>query len=228
MAVDLSPLFISLRTTLVSICIVFFLGTATAAWVMTCSRRLKGFFDTLFSIPLVLPPTVVGFLLLLLLGKNSFLGQVLNAINVQIIFTWQATVISGVVVSFPLMYRTTRGAFEQIDRNITDAARTLGLKEWVIFFRITLPLSLPGLMAGVVLSFSRTLGEFGATLMVSGNIPRQTQTIPIALFFAVESGDMSLAYLWVAVIMLLSLISILLLNLWNGKAQKAASGRWPI
>lgn len=190
---ELMPLWISLKTTLVSTAIVFFLGIAAARLVMQLPARARGILDALFTLPLILPPTVLGFFLLLLLGNSSPLGQMLKGLGVNLIFSWTATVISGTVVAFPLMYRTARGAFEQVDRAVIDAARTLGLAKRTIFMKILLPLSMPGLMAGTVLSFSRTLGEFGATLMIAGNIPGKTQTLPIAIFFAVESGDMKAA-----------------------------------
>jgi len=190
---ELMPLWISLKTTLVSTAIVFFLGIAAARLVMQLPARARGILDALFTLQLIMPPTVLGFFLLLLLGNSSPLGQMLKGLGVNLIFSWTATVISGTVVAFPLMYRTARGAFEQVDRAVIDAARTLGLAKRTIFMKILLPLSMPGLMAGTVLSFSRTLGEFGATLMIAGNIPGKTQTLPIAIFFAVESGDMKAA-----------------------------------
>ncbi len=225
MAFDLSPLWISLKTTLVSTVIVFFLGIGVAQWVINLSPRAKNILDALFTFPMILPPTVLGFFLLLLLGNSSPLGQLLKALDLKVIFSWSATVISGSVVAFPLMYRTARGAFEQIDRTVIDVARTLGLSQRKIFTKILLPLSLPGLMAGTALSFSRTLGEFGATLMIAGNIPKKTQTIPLAIFFAVEGGDMKTALIWVALIMLLSLLSMVLQSLWSSRSQATASRR---
>jgi len=145
--------------------------------------------------------------------------------GMNIIFKWSATVISGSVVAFPLMYRTARGAFEQVDRTVIDVARTLGLSKRTIFMKILLPLSLPGLMAGTVLSFSRTLGEFGATLMIAGNIAGKTQTLPIAVFFAVEGGDMKTALTWVSLIMLLSLLCMVLQSLWSYRSKVMVSRR---
>lgn len=222
---DLTPFWISLKTTLVSTVIVFFLGIAAARWVMKLPAKTRGIMDTLFTFPLLLPPTVLGFFLLLLLGNSSPLGQLLKGMGMNIIFRWTATVIAGSVVAFPLMYRTARGAFEQVDRNVIDVARTLGLSKRTIFMKILLPLSLPGLMAGTVLSFSRTLGEFGATLMIAGNIPGKTQTLPIAIFFAVEGGDMKTALTWVSLIMLLSLFCMVLQGLWSYRSKAMVSGR---
>jgi len=222
---ELMPLWISLKTTLVSTAIVFFLGIAAARLVMQLPARARGILDALFTLPLILPPTVLGFFLLLLLGNSSPLGQMLKGLGVNLIFSWTATVISGTVVAFPLMYRTARGAFEQVDRAVIDAARTLGLAKRTIFMKILLPLSMPGLMAGTVLSFSRTLGEFGATLMIAGNIPGKTQTLPIAIFFAVESGDMKAALTWVGLIMLISLFCMVLQGIWGYRSRIMVSGR---
>lgn len=222
---ELMPLWISLKTTLVSTAIVFFLGIAAARWVMQLPARARGIMDALFTFPMILPPTVLGFFLLLLLGNSSPLGQMLKRLGLNLIFSWTATVVSGTVVAFPLMYRTARGAFEQVDRTVIDVARTLGLAKRTIFMKILLPLSMPGLMAGTVLSFSRILGEFGATLMIAGNIPGKTQTLPIAIFFAVEGGDMKTALTWVGLIMLISLLCMVLQGLWNYRSRTMASGR---
>lgn len=212
---DLSPLWISCKTAVTSTIITFFLGIA-AAWFM--SRRkgsFKVFLDAIFTLPMVLPPTVLGFFLLLIFGKNGPIGKVLFSLGLHLIFSWPATVIAATVVSFPLMYKTTLGAFHQLDKNISNAARTLGTSEWRIFWTITVPLAWPGIAAGTVLSFARALGEFGATLMMAGNIPGKTQTIPIAIFFSVEGGDMKTAMYWVLIIFLLSLAVIFSTNYWS-------------
>ena len=171
--------------------------------------------ESLLTAPLVLPPTVVGFLLLLLFGKNGFIGRILDYFGITIIFSWYATVIAATVVSFPLMYKTALGAFQQIDANLIACARTLKASEWRIFWRILLPLSKPGLIAGTLLSFARALGEFGATLMLAGAIPGKTETIPIAIFIASESGAVDRA-LWLVVVMLvISLGIITTVNYWT-------------
>jgi molybdate transport system permease protein len=175
----------------------------------------------------VLPPTVVGFILLLLLGRRSFIGHALEQIGITIVFSWPATVIAATVVAFPLMYRTTLGAFEQVNPNLLDAARTLGASERVVFRRVLLPLAAPGVLAGTVLAFARALGEFGATLMLAGNIPGRTQTMPIAIFSAVEGGDKGAALLWVVLIVLLSMAMIRLLNRKGGVRQPARKQRIP-
>lgn len=203
--IDLSPIWISLKTAATATGITFFLGIAAARWMQGYRGKGKGLIDGIFTSPLVLPPTVVGFLLLLLLGKNSPIGQVLNHLGINVIFTWSATVIAATVVAFPLMYKTTLAAFKQIDPNLLAGARTLGASEWAVFWRVLLPLAKPGLIAGTLLSFARALGEFGATLMLAGSIPGKTQTIPVAIFFAAESGAMNEALIWVVAILVISL-----------------------
>lgn len=207
---DFSPLYTSLKTAGVSTIITFFLGIYLA-WKISKWKN-KTFWDTLFTLPMILPPTVLGFFLLLIFGKRGFVGEVLDKINMNIIFSWSATVITAVVVSFPLMYKTAKGAIEQIDVNIINAARTMGVSEFRIFYKIILPLAWPGILAGLGLSFARALGEFGATLMLAGNIPGKTQTIPIAIYFAVEGGDMDLAMKWVFIIFTISLSTMFLMN----------------
>lgn len=214
MTVDFSPIWISLKTALTATFIVFFLGIAAAWYLANYKGRFKGLIDGLLTLPMVLPPTVAGFFLLLLLGKNGPVGRILFALGTSIIFTWQATVIAAAVVAFPLMYKTARGAFEQIDMNILNAARTLGVSEWTVFWRVSVPLARPGIAAGTVLAFARALGEFGATLMVAGAIPGKTQTIPIAIYFAAEGGEMDKALAWVLLITLISLTVMVLMNHW--------------
>jgi molybdate transport system permease protein len=183
--------------------------------------RWKSVIEGIFVAPLILPPTVVGFLLLLLLGKNGWLGQIMAQFNFSVVFTWYAAVITATVVAFPLMYKTALGAFEQVDSNLLQVAETLGASRARVFWRILLPLSIPGILAGTTLAFARALGEFGATLMLAGNIPGQTQTLPMAIYFAVEAGAMQEAWLWVIVIMAISLSGIIAVNLWQTQyAQK--------
>lgn len=225
MSMDFAPLWISIKTAFVSTLITFILGIIISYWMANYKGRSKGLIDGLFTLPLILPPTVVGFFLLLIFGKNGPMGQLLLKINVNLIFSWTATVIAATVVSFPMMYRTTRSAFEQIDINIISAARTLGLSEIKIFYKIAIPLAWPGIIAGLVLSFARAMGEFGATLMLAGNIPGKTQTMPLAIFFAAEGGDMKKAFLWVLIIVFLSLIMIILLNYWSDSKLKTMGRR---
>lgn len=215
MSTNLSPLWISIKTAFLATIITFILGVAAAYWIANSKNKLKGLIDGLFTLPLILPPTVKGFFLLLLCGKNGPVGKFLLNFDVTLIFSWTATVIAATVVSFPMMYRTSRAAFEQIDINVVSAARTLGLSEMKIFFKIALPLAWPGIIGGLVLSFARAMGEFGATLMLAGNIPGRTQTMPLAIFFAVEGGDMKTAMLWVLIIVAISLFMIVILNYWS-------------
>jgi len=219
MPFDLSPLWISLKTALFATVFTFFLGITAAYWMLGYRGKWKSLIEGIFVSPLILPPTVVGFLLLLLFGKNGFLGQLLLSLNFSIVFTWYAAVITATVVAFPLMYKTALGAFEQIDANLLRVARTLGASEVTIFWRITLPLAMPGILAGTTLAFARALGEFGATLMLAGNIPGQTQTIPMAIYFAVEAGAMNEAWVWVLVILGISLSGIIAVNYW-GRGNK--------
>ena len=211
---DLSPLWISLKISVTATSATFFFGLAAAWFVLGYRGRLKGFIDGVLTLPMVLPPTVVGFFLLLFLGRNGPIGKIFSQFGTSLIFTWWAAVVAAAVVSFPLMYKTTRGAFEQIDENIVNAARTLGVSEWKVFWKVTVPLAGPGIVAGTILAFARALGEFGATLMVAGNMPGRTQTIPVAIFFAVEGGDMQTAYIWVLLIFTISLTVMTVMNYW--------------
>jgi len=211
--IDPSPLIISLATTCAATVATFFLGLMAAKIMYGMHGSLRAWIDGILTLPLVLPPTVVGFFLLLIFGRRSFIGHALEQIGVMIAFSWPATVIAATVVAFPLMYRTTLGAFEQVNPTYLQAARTLGTTEWAVFRRVLMPIAAPGVIAGTVLAFARALGEFGATLMLAGNIPGRTQTMPIAIFSSVEGGDMQGAILWVVLIVVLSLAIIRLLNL---------------
>lgn len=225
MVTDFSPFWISIKTSILATIITFFLGIIVSYIVASYSGKLKGLIDGLLTLPLILPPTVVGFFLLLLCGKNGPIGKLLAHFNTTIIFSWPATVVAAIVVSFPMMYRSTRSAFEQIDSNLISAARTLGLSEFKIFYKIAVPLAFPGIIGGTVLTFARAMGEFGATLMIAGNMPGKTQTMPLAIFFAAEGSDMQKALLWVIIIVSFSLIMILVLNYWSEFQQKLSPGR---
>ena len=222
---DFSPLWISLKTAFLATIITSIIGIFISYKMANYKGRGRGFIDGIFTLPLILPPTVIGFFLLLICGKNGFVGKIFMSFDKNIIFSWSATVIAATVVAFPMMYRTCRSAFEQIDKNMISAARTLGLSETKIFFKIAIPLAWPGIIGGLVLSFARALGEFGATLMIAGNIPGKTQTMPVAIFFAVEGGDMNKAMLWVLIIVAISFIMIFLLNYWCDTQQKLIGNR---
>lgn len=216
-ALDWSPLVISLKTSICATGVAFVFGVPVARLVYGMTGRLRAICDAFFTLPLVLPPTVVGFLLLIVFGWQSPVGIALRNIGYRLIFTWEAAVVAASVVAFPLIYRTVRGAFEQIDPTLIDAARTLGLSERRIFFQIMLPCSIPGCIAGCVLGFARALGEFGATLMIAGNIPGKTQTIPVAIWSAVEGDEMVQAAIWVGIILMISVLVIMPLNLFGAR-----------
>ena len=199
--------------------ITFLLGIAAARWMARYSGKFKNLIDGLFILPLVLPPTVVGLGLLLFFGKNGPMGQFLSIFGANVVFSWSATVISAIVVAFPLMYMAARGAFEQIDTNIENAARTLGAGEWRIFWSVTMPLAWPGIAAGTVLALARSLGEFGATLMLAGNIPGKTSTIPIAIYFAIQAGEMNEALVLVGIVMVIAFASLVAIAYWKGRAS---------
>lgn len=227
-SIDFSPLWISLRIASVATIISCFLGVLAARFMQAYQGKWRSLLESLLLLPMLLPPTVLGFLLLLLLGKNGPLGALLSAAGISVVFTWYAAVIAASVVSFPLMYKTTLSAFEQIDSCLPHAARTLGASEVAVFWRVTLPLSFPGLLAGVTLTFVRALGEFGATLMLAGNIPGRTQTLSMALYFAVEGGDFFEATLWSVVILGISLCSLILMNSRAVSFQSVDSFRWTL
>ena len=225
---DYSPLWLSLRVAFIATLVTFILGVL-AAWLTVKLKRGKGIVDGLFTLPLVLPPTMVGFFLLVIFGKNGFIGQFLSSIGAPVVFTWTGAVIASTVVAFPLMYRTVRGAFEQLDENLLSAARTLGMSEPKLFWRVMMPNSLPGILAGAVLAFARALGEFGATIMLAGNIPGKTQTVSVAIYTAVQAGNWELAYRWMGIIVGISFVTILLMNWFSHRSfrsRKGAGTRW--
>jgi molybdate transport system permease protein len=215
MNLDLTPIWISLKTSLAATAIVLVTGLAAAGWRAGRKSRAWDLLDGVLLLPLVLPPTVVGFFLLVLLGRNGPIGRLLWKLGTTVVFSWPATVIAASVVAFPLMYVTARGALEQIDPNVMEAARTLGASELEVFMDVALPLAWPGILAGTVLSFARALGEFGATLMLAGNIPGRTQTIPVAIFFAIEAGDTREALGWVVIVLAISLAVLAAMGLWT-------------
>ncbi len=222
--IDYRPLWVSLKTSFTALAIVFVLGLLAAWKSMGVTSRWKGIVDTLFTIPMVLPPTVCGFLLLLLFGNATPLGQWLLSHGVKLVFSWPATVIAACVVAFPLMYRTARGAFEALDANMLDAARTLGWSERRIFYRLMVPLAWPSIAAGTVLAFARAMGEFGATLFCAGNYAGVTQTMPIAIYFQWMGGNTDVAIFWVVVVIIISFLVILFINLYSAHSQRYRRG----
>lgn len=208
---DLSPLWITFKISLVATAIVFVTGLLLA-WGITNLKKGKAVIDAVLSLPLVLPPTVMGFLILISVGTNSFIGKFLDTFGMKLVFTWQGAAVAAAVVSFPVMYRGIRGALEQVDPTVIQAGRTLGLSEFKIMRKVMFPMATPGILASVVLSFARCLGEFGATLMVAGNIPGKTRTMSVAVYTAMQGGDRELAYKWVAIIVCYSLIILVVMN----------------
>ncbi|MEI3599466.1 MULTISPECIES: molybdate ABC transporter permease subunit [unclassified Oceanobacillus] len=210
----LSPIWLSLKVATISGVIVIIMGTLIGKALARRKFKGKAVVETILMLPMVLPPTVVGFLLIVVFGKNSIIGQAIEWIfNQPVIFTWWAAVIAAVVVAFPLMYQSAKSGFQEVDHDIEEAARIDGASEWKTFLFISVPLASKMLLAGSILSFARALGEFGATLMFAGNIPGVTQTIPTAIYIALDSGNMAMAWMWVIAIMILSFGMMLIVRM---------------
>lgn len=217
---DLSPFALSLKVASISTFFAFIVSLLLARFMVRRNFFGKSFLEALILLPLVLPPTVIGFGLIYLFGINGPLGSLLDEwFGIRIVFTWAGAVIASFVVSVPLMYQSALAAFEKVDPRWENVARTMGISEWRIFRTITFPLAWPGIFAGLVLSFARGIGEFGATLMIAGYIPGQTETVPLAIYFAYEAGQMEKAAFWVLVISSLGLAGISWLNYWRKKNE---------
>lgn len=218
----LSPILISMKTASAAILITFILGIITARWMVKIkSEKVKILLDGILTLPLVLPPTVMGFFILIIFGVKRPLGKfLLDFLGIKIVFSWTATVIAAVIISFPLMYRSARGAFEQVDQNLIMAGRTLGMSEYQIFWKVMMPLALPGVASGGILSFARGLGEFGATAMIAGNIENITRTLPLAIYAEVAAGNMEAAMKYVMVVMIISFVVIVLMNYFTMSGRK--------
>ena len=212
---DWFPVWLSLRVAIFSAVIVTITSLPLARLMEKKRFWGRDLVEAGITLPLVLPPSVVGYVLLVLIGVNGPLGRLFGKFGYSLVFTWAAVVMAATVVAFPLMYQSARAAFASVNPNLEKAARTLGAGELRIFFTVTLPLAWPGIMSGYVLAFARALGEFGATLMVAGNIPGQTQTIPLAIYFAVESGDKATANTLVGIITVFCFLLIFMVNRWN-------------
>lgn len=209
-----SPVRLSIEIASVSSIIVFVLGLGLGKVMAHAKFKGKAIVETLFLLPLVLPPTVVGFLLIVVFGRHSPAGQLIEWIfNQPVMFTWWAAVIAAAVVAFPLMYQSSKTGFEAIDEDIENAARVDGATEFKLFLFVSIPLSLKSIISGGILSFARALGEFGATLMFAGNIPGKTQTTPTAIYIAIDSGDMQMAWLWVASMIGISFFMLICVHL---------------
>ncbi|MBD3107430.1 molybdate ABC transporter permease subunit [Bacillus sp. AGMB 02131] len=199
------PMQLSLTITAAAGLIVIISGTFLGHFFAKKTFKGKMLVETILMLPLVLPPSVIGFLLIVIFGNQSIIGEWMKAIFGQsIIFTWYAAVIAATVVAFPLMFQTAKAGFYGIDRTLEEAAKDLGANRWLVFIRVSIPLAKKSLVAGSILSMARALGEFGATLMFAGNIPGVTQTVPTAIYMAIDSGNMTMAWLWVVSMMLLS------------------------
>lgn len=209
------PILISLKIASISSIFTVILGIILARIFTKYDFRGKDFLDSIIILPMVLPPSVLGYLLLIVIGKNGFIGKIfIELTGSSLVFTWIAGVIASVIVSIPLMYQNAKSAFLSIDPLYEKTAMNLGASKIKTFFSITLPLAFPGLLGGFILSFARALGEFGATLMVCGNIPGKTQTIPIAIYTAVESSDTKTANTLMLIVIIFSLSLVLFLNKW--------------
>ena len=196
----LTPLLLTLKVAAFGTVLAFIIGIAFAFLTAHCRFRGRELLDAVLTLPLVLPPTVLGYYLIVLVGRNGWIGRWLyEAFGVTLIFTWQGAVIASAVVAFPLVYKAARAAFEDVDHNLEKAARTLGLSESGVFLRVTFPLAWHGVMAGTMLAFARGMGEFGATLMVAGNLPGKTQTLSLAVYDAVQAGNDRLASILVLI-----------------------------
>ncbi|MFT4146167.1 MAG: molybdate ABC transporter permease subunit [Mobilitalea sp.] len=221
-SIDYSPLYISIKTGIVATGIAFFLGIFAARLVMNAGKRLKMIIDTILTLPLVLPPTVAGFFLLILFSLRRPFGKFLYLnFDIKIVQTWAGCVIAAGVIAFPLMYRNARAAFEQVDVNLIHAARTLGLTEFKIFWKLILPLSRPGIISGTVLTFARAIGEYGATSMLAGNILGKTRTMSVAIASEVAGGNYSVAGFWVILLVILSFLIIYLIHAFSGGDSKS-------
>lgn len=224
--IDWSPLFISLKTGILATIFAFFLGVAAARMIMRLNNTAKAVVDGILTLPLVLPPTVAGFFLLLLFSLRRPFGKFLmTQFDIKIVQTWPGCVIAALVIAFPLMYRNARAAFEQVDVNVIYAGRTLGMSERKIFWKIVVPMAGPGLASGTVLAFARAIGEYGATSMLAGNILGKTRTVSVAIASEVAAGNWDVAGFWVCVIVMISFIIVALINFVSGKNIKNVN-RW--
>lgn len=223
---DWYPLWNSLRIAAISTVIIFFLGIFSAYYIAKAPRVVKGVLDVVLTLPLVLPPTVVGYLLLRVLGPNRILGSfVLDVFGIKMTMTWWSAIFATTVVIFPLMYRTARGAFESFDENLAYAGQTLGLSNAFIFWHIRMPYCKQGILAGTVLAFARALGEYGATSMVAGYTPGRTATISTTVYQLWCTNDDALAFKWVLVNLAISFVVLLAVNLLEKKQKTQKSQR---
>lgn len=225
-SLDWSPLWISLKTGIVATFISFFLGIFAARKVVKVSPGKKAVIDGILTLPMVLPPTVAGFFLLLLFSRRRPLGiWMYETLDIKVVQTWLGCILAATVIAFPLMYRNARAAFEQIDVNLVYAGRTLGMSDTKIFWKVVIPTAGPGVASGTILTFARALGEYGATSMLAGNIPGKTGTISQKIAMVIQDGDYATAGVWVGIVLVIAFASIFLMNLISGKQMKNIK-RW--
>ncbi len=223
--IDFSPLFITMKTGLVSIIFVFILGIAAAVAVMYLPKRVKWVIDAVLTMPLVLPPTVAGYLLLLLFSLRRPFGMFLDSnFDIRFVQTWAGCVLAASVIAFPLMYRSARTAFEQVDPQLIYAGRTLGMSETSVMLRVIIPEAGPGLISGGILAFARAIGEYGATSMLAGNVLGKTRTVAVAIASEVSAGNFGTAGFWTVMITAIAFIVVLSVNLITGKGMKKITG----
>lgn len=217
---DFSPLLISLKTGVVATVISFFLGIFAARKVLKAGPKMKAIADGILTLPMVLPPTVAGFLLLLIFSRRRPVGMFLfETFDIKVVQSWLGCVVAATVIAFPLMYRNARAAFEQIDVNLIYAGRTLGMKEREIFWKVAVPNAGPGIVSGTILTFARALGEYGATSMLAGNIPGKTGTVSQKIAMVIQDGDYVTAGIWVIIVTILAFFIIVAMNLVSSKTR---------
>ena len=223
---DLFPLWNSLRIAGISTVVIFFLGIFAAYYIAKAPRLVKGVLDVVLTLPLVLPPTVVGYLLLRILGPRRIIGAwVLSVFGIKLTMTWWSAIFATAVVIFPLMYRTARGAFESFDETLAWSAKSIGLSDTYIFWRIRMPYCKQGILAGTVLAFARALGEYGATSMIAGYTPGRTATISTTVYQLWRTNDDVLAFRWVMVNVAISLVVLLAVNMLETRNRQKAAGK---
>ena len=223
---DWSPLYISMKTGIAATIFSFFLGIYAARKVVKAGPKMKAILDGFLSLPMVLPPTVAGFFLLLIFSRRRPFGIFLfEQFHIKVVQTWLGCIIAATVIAFPLMYRNARAAFEQIDVNLIHAGRTLGMSEITIFWKVVVPAAGPGILSGTILTFARALGEYGATSMLAGNIPGKTGTISQRIAMVIQDGDYATAGVWVAIVIFIAFLIIVLMNLVSNRGMRQVK-RW--
>lgn len=223
---DWSPLYISMKTGIAATIFSFFLGIYAARKVIKAGPKMKAILDGFLTLPMVLPPTVAGFFLLLIFSRRRPFGIFLfEQLHIKVVQTWLGCIIAATVIAFPLMYRNARAAFEQIDVNLIHAGRTLGMSEITIFWKVVVPAAGPGILSGTILTFARALGEYGATSMLAGNIPGKTGTISQRIAMVIQDGDYATAGVWVAIVIFIAFLIIVLMNLVSNRGMRQVK-RW--